>query len=198
MLALTDDEVVAIALAAGSFWPSFLPTVDIDDSDELARASLRGRRSLLVRQLPEGEGEPAADVRLVLNLPGRLDGVSVVVADAELNRRAEAHTSVHYPNGAAWMLESISPLGVHEFDVLSRDVHHEYIAEMATALFGAVGDDELRGDRLLVTGGAGVGAPVAIVGPGSAVLGQVSDDGSVVASDEEVGLAEALAEVMPE
>ncbi|HUA28696.1 MAG TPA: hypothetical protein VMC03_07405 [Streptosporangiaceae bacterium] len=59
MLALTDDEAVALATFFPDPWRAPLPTVDLTNRDDLARAAYRGRRSLVVRDLAEPDGSPA-------------------------------------------------------------------------------------------------------------------------------------------
>lgn len=58
LLALTDDEAVALAAISPDQWRAPLPTVDHKNRDELARAVARGRRSLAVRDLAESDGKP--------------------------------------------------------------------------------------------------------------------------------------------
>jgi len=64
-LALTDDEAAALALPADGAWAAPLPTIDSTDRAQVVLAVLRGRRSLVVRDLATPAGEPvgaAADV----------------------------------------------------------------------------------------------------------------------------------------
>jgi hypothetical protein len=58
MLALTDDEAVALATFFPDQWRAPLPTVDQRNRDDLAQAVYRGRRSLVVRDLAESDGTP--------------------------------------------------------------------------------------------------------------------------------------------
>jgi hypothetical protein len=59
MLALTDDEAVALATFFPDQWRAPLPTVNQKNRDDLAQAVYRGRRSLVVRDLAEPDGTPA-------------------------------------------------------------------------------------------------------------------------------------------
>jgi hypothetical protein len=58
MLALTDDEAVAIGVSLPEPWRAPLPTVDQASRDSLVQAAYRGRRSLVVRDLAESDGTP--------------------------------------------------------------------------------------------------------------------------------------------
>jgi hypothetical protein len=59
MLALTDDEAVALSVALPEPWRAPLPTVDLASRDSLVQAAQRGRRSLVVRDLAASNGTPA-------------------------------------------------------------------------------------------------------------------------------------------
>jgi hypothetical protein len=56
VLALTDDEAVALAGALHEPWRAPLPTVNQTNRDSLAKAAYRGRRSLVVRDLSASDG----------------------------------------------------------------------------------------------------------------------------------------------
>jgi hypothetical protein len=56
MLALTDDEAVALAVALPEPWRAPLPTVNQANRDSLVKATYRGRRSLVVRDLAASDG----------------------------------------------------------------------------------------------------------------------------------------------
>lgn len=58
--AYTDDEILSLSMAAGVQWRRAMPTVDLQDRDELARALVRGYRSLALRDIHDGlvEGDP--------------------------------------------------------------------------------------------------------------------------------------------
>jgi hypothetical protein len=58
MLALTDDEAVALATFFPDPWRAPLPTVDYRNREDLAKAAYRGRRSLVVRDLAGSDGTP--------------------------------------------------------------------------------------------------------------------------------------------
>jgi hypothetical protein len=56
MLALTDDEAIALAIFLPDPWRAPLPTVDRASRESLVQATYRGRRSLVVRDLAASDG----------------------------------------------------------------------------------------------------------------------------------------------
>ena len=56
MLALTDDEAIALAVFLPEPWHAPLPTVDQTSRESLVQATYRGRRSLVVRDLAASNG----------------------------------------------------------------------------------------------------------------------------------------------
>ncbi len=78
----TDDEAVAIAVAAGGTWRTPLLTVNLDSSTDVARAVLRGRRSLIVRDLANGDGTPAGVAAQVLKRLGTGLAAMFMLVDA--------------------------------------------------------------------------------------------------------------------
>lgn len=59
VLALTDDEAIALATLSPGQWRAPLPTIDVTSREKLAQAVYRGRRSLIVRDLAEPDATPA-------------------------------------------------------------------------------------------------------------------------------------------
>lgn len=56
MLALTDDEAIALGVTLPEPWRAPLPTVDQTSRESLVQAAYRGRRSLVVRDLSASDG----------------------------------------------------------------------------------------------------------------------------------------------
>lgn len=80
-IALTDDEIVAICHAVQGTWTRQLPTVQVGDTTELARAAVRGYRSLEVRGLME-PGNPGEEMLgKVMALVGQRPHVTVHPVD---------------------------------------------------------------------------------------------------------------------
>ncbi len=126
-VALTDDEVVALALGLGRAWPASVPTVDLDDVDAVRAAGLRGERSLFVRGLVDGDGGIDPALVPILELCGAEKRLTIVVIGADLAPVPTAFVTVHYRFEEAWWLESISPVGVHEFVAADVAEHRAYV-----------------------------------------------------------------------
>lgn len=129
-LLLTDDEVVALACARSVAWPGGLPTVDDEDRSQLLAAAFRGDRSLLVRGLrrpdnPDSEAETLADA--VIGSPAR---ITVYLGDSTFARATWGLASSHYGGGDEWVLETISPVGIHRFDRQPVDDHLGYLGAL--------------------------------------------------------------------
>ena len=128
-LLLTDDEVVAVALDRGTFWPGGLPTVAADDPADLAAASNRGHRSLLVRGLLGDTGRitPGGSLAVATEVAGAAAHVSVFLADDDYRRASWGMASSHFPTATGWVLETITPTGVHHLTVHDADEHRRYL-----------------------------------------------------------------------
>lgn len=134
-LLLTDDEVVALACARSAAWPGGLPTVDHEDRDQLLSAAFRGDRSLLVRGLrrpdsPDSEAETLADAAI-----GSTTRIAVYLGDTSFARATWGLASSHYGGSEAWVLETISPVGIHRLGWQPVDEHLGYLSAL---LAGAV------------------------------------------------------------
>jgi hypothetical protein len=116
-LALTDDEAAALALRVGGAWAAPLPTVNNADRAQVAAAVLRGRRSLVVRDLATPGGEPtgaAADVLKRLGAGPRA-GFMLQTADGTWFHRG---TTVYLYGTSVTDVELshlVAPAGVHYF-----------------------------------------------------------------------------------
>jgi hypothetical protein len=127
-LALTDDEVVALAGLASTSWPSPLPTVDATNAPALAAAAARGIRSATIRELVR---QPAPDIplemtedlrRLVGPLLEHRVALSSFITTDGWSFVAKGTTLFHYVGGDdSWRTEVISPAGVHYISRASRD-----------------------------------------------------------------------------
>jgi hypothetical protein len=124
---LTDDEVIALAVAREMVWPGGTPTVDTESRAQLIGAAFRGDRSLLARGLLHGDdgGSPAESIGDWVNdAPGR---IVVYIGDDRLARSSWGIASAHYPSAEGWLLETVSAVGLHRFSVEALSDHRTYL-----------------------------------------------------------------------
>lgn len=77
-LVLTDDEVLAVIQRWEVPWHGALPTVHIDDEEDVARAIVRGWRALLVRGLlAEDRKSMLQDIQMAIAERPALSAASV-------------------------------------------------------------------------------------------------------------------------
>lgn len=122
---LTDDEVVALAVRDGQAWATPLPTVALDEPDDVAASARRGERSLYARGLLGVGDDPLGvlDAELVRNLaPARQRRVvvSMFTADGELAWYPSGPNVVYYrtDGGTGLLAETVSEAGVHSFAIV--------------------------------------------------------------------------------
>ena len=166
-LALTDDELVALAVGFGRPWPFELPSLD-EDEEQLVAAARRGLRALLVRDLVregrEGTAVSGAVAELLEPaLQGELTSV-LSVASPEGDVRSGI-AFAWYRSEAASLLECLNAGGTHDFGPcdaaswvsLVRGLSDLAVADdLAAALPGV-----RKGDGLTVAvGSAASGQPV--------------------------------------
>lgn len=115
---LTDDEIVALCAADGRPWPLGLATVG-DTTEELARAGVRGMRSLLVRRLTGGTADApgvrpnamiARDVSAFLDATERV-GAYIAPSSNHSVLGGAAVTAAQTDDG--WVLDTSTAAGVH-------------------------------------------------------------------------------------
>jgi len=117
MLKLTDDEVCALALQYDGVLRPPLPTIDESSQAELATGVLRGRRSLVVRDLADADGTPIGDALEVFK---RLSGGPRAIfafVDANDNWFRAGFTAYLYGSSVAdvEMSQTVADAGVHYF-----------------------------------------------------------------------------------
>jgi hypothetical protein len=136
-LVLTDDEVVALAVARSSPWPSDLPTVDVTDPGQLEAAAFRGNRSLLVRGLLDDDGAASGDAaEVAASVLGTDRRLVVFLSDLEFRRAGWGLASSHHPSSTnGWLFEGVNALGLHAFAARPLSDHREYLEAL---LEGAV------------------------------------------------------------
>jgi hypothetical protein len=171
ILALTDDEAIALAVAFPEPWRAPLPTVDQTSRESLVQAAYRGRRSLVVRDLAASDGTftgPAAEVAKRLGtglrafflladeegnwLPG---GVTVYlygpVLDAIEVSQTVADAGVHYfrlaPPPGQWQALTLLAESVYA-DGFAERADQRGRARPAAALLHVVRPDGIRSIRV--------------------------------------------------
>lgn len=181
-LLLTDDEVIAIAARRESFWPTVFPSVDVEDRDALVNATFRGLRSLVARELADDAAVPVASVaKLADTACGRTDVISVYVGDDGFQRASLAMASAHYRSGNEWLLETISPAGLHGFSWCSQENTVRYLQMLLDAALLAEVPKSAEPDapllRLCIAFGERDGATVLAARPRQAQQVQLGRDG---------------------
>ncbi|WP_396910866.1 hypothetical protein [Mycolicibacterium sp.] len=115
---LTDDEIVALCAADGRPWPVGLATVEPTTS-ELARAGMRGMRSLMVRRLAHRDADQpgmrphemiADDVAAFLSATDRV-GAYVAPASDHAVLGGASVTAARTDHG--WVVDTATAAGVH-------------------------------------------------------------------------------------
>ncbi len=117
LLALTDDEAVALATFFPDPWRVPLPTVNPTNSDDVAKAAYRGRRSLVVRDLAESGGTPIGPAAEVVKRLGTGLRAFFLLADEE-GRWLPSGVTVYLYGPALDEIEvsqTVADAGVHYF-----------------------------------------------------------------------------------
>ena len=137
LLALTDDEAIALATFFPDQWRAPLPTVNQKNRDDLAKAVARGRRSLVVRDLAESDGKPvgqAAEVarRLAAGLRAFL-----LLADEAGNWLPNGVTVYLYGPAldAIEVSQTIAEAGVHYFRLVPPPGQWQALTMLAESVY---------------------------------------------------------------
>ena len=203
--ALTDDELVALALIQRTAWLAPLPTVDVGDADALLAAAPRGYRSLVTRGLmTAGRGvqpSPAADLIASIEpaLAGRLV-LSTFIARRDLAFVPEGATSTIYSrDGESVLVEAVSAGGVHYFSDLALGDAINAVAEFMVGVIELgvsvqFDEGEPLADQLVMCVAAAPAVPalMAVVGKGTLGLIEVDLDGNVSAVDTPATVGEVI------
>lgn len=167
LLALTDDEAVALSVSLPGPWRAPLPTVDHTNRESLVQAAHRGRRSLVIRDLAEPDGKPAglaaeAASRLATGLRAFFlladeagnwlpDGITVYLYGPALDAievsQTVADAGVHYfrlaPPPGQWQALTMLAQGIHT-DGFADPASRRGGARPAAALLHVVRPDGIR------------------------------------------------------
>ncbi|MEW5808619.1 MAG: hypothetical protein AB1925_04120 [Actinomycetota bacterium] len=141
---LTDDEIVAVCAVDGRPWPLGLMTVE-PTAVEMAKAGMRGMRSLLVRRYADqGSADAPAvmDTVVARYVAAFLDadrrvGAYVAPSSDPVTLGGASVTAVR--SGEDWLLDSTTAAGVHALRMASAD-------EAVEAILGLV--DKAEQDEL--------------------------------------------------
>lgn len=164
VLTLTDDEVVAVAIAERTYFIGDLPTVEADSEQDLLRAALRGRRSLIARGWIGDGGDLAEELAPVRDAVGASGFVNVFIGNDELSRLDWGLAASIYPHAAGWVIDGVDGAGLHRLARTSKREACDALNALVSAAF-AGGDEQplaegawlivsvLKGDssRLLAT-----------------------------------------------
>lgn len=135
MLTLTDDEVVAIAIAGNTFYAGDLPTVDAGSEEGLLQASLRGRRSLVARDWIDESGALAPELGLAVDTAGSERFINVFLGDEELSRIDWSLATSLYARGADWVIEAVDGIGLHRFAAVAESDAHAALHALAAGAY---------------------------------------------------------------
>lgn len=171
-LTLTDDEAAVVAVIVGELWRAPLPSVNCDDEADLTVALLRGRRSLIVRELASSDGillGESADVLaamkcgpcaafLLVDVAGDWvpDGLTVYLYGATTDEVELSHV--------------VSSAGVHYFRIVPPQGQLPTLGDLATGVFHdgftVAKDGSQRPEAALLTVFGPQGARAIRVSPG--------------------------------
>ena len=183
-LALTDDEAAAVAVHANGAWRTPLPTVDQNDEADLALAILRGRRSLVIRELGQSDGTVTGDAAEVLAKLGTGPCAAFMFVDADGKWLPTGLTVYLYgpaPDHVE-MSHVVAPAGVHYFRVTPPARQWHALTGLAEAVF----------QDGFATAGDGAKQPAAVLlsvigQPGLRIVRVAHEEASTVQSREPVG-----------
>ena len=136
-LLLTDDEVVAIAVDALVAWPSALPTVDVEDAEQLTAAMQRGRRSLQIRGMATDDDDQTSSLNVARGLAGGAGHIHVYLGDDKLQRASWSFTTVLGQAGDLWCTDILTSDGTHRLVETSRDDALTYLTALLEGAFVA-------------------------------------------------------------
>jgi hypothetical protein len=146
-LVLTDDEAAAIVLQSGGALRTPFPTVDQSSEADLAAAILRGRRSMVVRELCEPDGTLRGEAADVLARLGTGPCATFRLVDGEGRWVPTGPTIYLYGRAPdrAEMSHVVAAAGVHYFRVAPPPGQWIALTELTQSVFEsgfpAAGDD---------------------------------------------------------
>lgn len=137
MLKLTDDEVCALALRYHGIVRPPLPTIDERSEADLLAGMLRGRRSLVARDLGDADGTPLGDALEVYKRLSTGPCATFSFADAEGNWVKSGFTAYLYGPSvtSVEMSQFIAPAGVHYFRIVPSAGQWQTLTELAGQVY---------------------------------------------------------------
>lgn len=134
---LTDDELVAIAAADDGTWPTAVPTVDVDNDIDVARAILRGRRSLGVRELLSPDRAVDDDSVILARDVLRADPplIAYLAHDRQVARMAGNGFAAARRSDDSWVTDVTAITGVHNLAVTDGQTVVVLLEALATKVF---------------------------------------------------------------
>jgi len=138
-LKLTDEEAAAIAVLADGAWRTPLLTINEASKVELAASVLRGRRSLVVRDLADADGMPTGLAAEVLKRLGTGLCAMFMLVDGSDAWLPGAFNSYLYGASVAEieMTQVVGAMGVHHFRVAPPPGPWHALTGLAEAIYAS-------------------------------------------------------------
>jgi hypothetical protein len=151
-IALTDDEVLALAARAGRTWPTVLPTIDLGSDEGVQSAATRGARSLVARTLlvtessDDSGGLPRQLEEMIepILFGRRIIGTYVGSSNFRLDS-SQPSIACYDPGHDQWVSEVTSAVGIHYLRTAPSDGCVARVLAMITKVFEE-GIPEVSGD----------------------------------------------------
>jgi hypothetical protein len=138
-LKLTDEEAAVIAVLADGAWRTPLLTINEASKAELAASVLRGRRSLVVRDLADADGTPTGLAAEVLKRLGTGLCAMFMLVDESDAWLPGAFNSYLYGASVAEieMTQVVGAMGVHHFRVAPPPGPWHALTGLAGAIYAS-------------------------------------------------------------
>jgi hypothetical protein len=138
MLALTDDEAVAVAVFLPEPWRAPLPTVDQTSRESLVQTTYRGRRSLVVRDLAASDGTLIGMAAEVTERLGTGLRAFFLLADEKGNWLPSGVTMYLYGPAldAIEVSQTVAAAGVHYFRLAPPSGQWQALVLLAESIYG--------------------------------------------------------------
>jgi hypothetical protein len=137
LLALTDDEAIALAVTLPEPWRAPLPTVDQQNRESLIQATYRGRRSLVVRDLAASDGTLTGMAAEVAKRLGTGLRAFFLLADEDGNWVPSGVTVYLYGPAldAIEVSQTVADAGVHYFRLAPPPGQWQALSSLAESIY---------------------------------------------------------------